>query len=121
MKGLNLKSLPTANLASAALTPQAAASNSTSRPGAKQNGRPEERGKTSARNVDTSKKARDVTNDTGSPRKLIKSNVDDVAQEQDDNHPQLALLGSTGLNQDLLNVSWAAAPKAVIQNPSQLP
>jgi len=106
VKGLNLKSLPTANLASAALTPQAATTSSTGKQGGKAESKaevkPEERGKKSGRNA----KVRDVPDDTGA-RKLIKSVVDH------------ALFGSTELNQDLLDVSWSAAPKSVIQNPSQ--
>jgi len=102
VKGLNLKSLPTANLASAALTPQAATASSTGKQGGKAESKAEGGGKKSGRNA----KVRDVPDDTGA-RKLIKSVVDH------------ALFGSTELNQDLLDVSWSAAPKSVIQNPSQ--
>ncbi|PLW06280.1 hypothetical protein PCANC_12006 [Puccinia coronata f. sp. avenae] len=102
VKGLNLKSLPTANLASAALTPQGSSTTT--------GGRQEDRGtrnassNSTARNVDTSKTARKAT-DTGTTRKLV-----DLADEDQ---------STVGVNQALLNVVWSAIPKAVVQNPSQ--
>ncbi|KAH9449090.1 hypothetical protein PSHT_00608 [Puccinia striiformis] len=101
VKGLNLKSLPTANLASAALTTQ---------PGGGSEGKQEEKGgaPAAARNVDTKKKAVGGKNATatGSDRKLIQNN------NATDPSP-------VGFNHALLDVSWSAIPKGVVQNPSQ--
>jgi hypothetical protein len=105
VKGLNLKSLPTANLASAALTPQGSTTSSV-----KQDDNPGGIGgaAASARNVDINNRktsARNSTTAAGSPRKLVQTDSAEPAK--------------TGLNQALLDVSWSAIPKGVVQNPSQ--
>ncbi|KAA1117416.1 hypothetical protein PGT21_006762 [Puccinia graminis f. sp. tritici] len=106
VKGLNLKSLPTANLASAALTPQGSTTSSV-----KQDENPGIGGTSaSARNVEINKKttARNSTTAAGSPRKLVQTDSAEPAEPS-----------KSGLNQALLDVSWSAIPKGVVQNPSQ--
>ena len=103
VKGLNLKSLPTANLASAALTPQA----STATAGQQDNQAGTGGTGAAARNVDTSKKARNATA-AAAPvpaRKLLQTEPTDASK--------------SGVNPALLGVSWSAIPNGVVQNPSQ--